>query len=237
MYCYIVHGGDTVFTGKQEFMRHFVETALRIAPKIPMFVCVGNHDELFINKSNLANFRATIGRVHWVVNIPRLHFRCIALNNVINPGMPHVKPTYGFTNSELNYLESQLKTSPRNTVLAMHVQPSVGRWSGSILEGFPINTASSKRFFHLLSQSQSRVKKVLVSHIHAYDEEFLKGNGVVFRGQGIDFVLSGGAGAPLDKKPPLIYNNFHFTEFSVTKNRITSPDLWRVFGAPSKPCI
>jgi DNA repair exonuclease SbcCD nuclease subunit len=102
---FIVHGGDTVYTGKREYLRHFVEVVERVAPHIPMFVCVGNHDELYINESNLANFRATIGKVHWVINIPQFHFRTIALNNIINPGSPTAPAVYGFTQTELDHLE------------------------------------------------------------------------------------------------------------------------------------
>lgn len=47
---FIVHGGDTVFTGECSFMQHFVHAVKKIAPCIPMFVCVGNHDELFIGQ-------------------------------------------------------------------------------------------------------------------------------------------------------------------------------------------
>ena len=105
-----------------------------------MFVCVGNHDELNLEESNLENFRATIGKVHWVIDIPVFNFRCIALNNIISPK----NKIYGFTDRELNYLEQQLEDAPRNTVVAMHAQPNIGRWSD--LGGFPVTTPQSQEF-------------------------------------------------------------------------------------------
>ncbi|MCJ7985277.1 metallophosphoesterase [Priestia sp. OVL9] len=148
---FIIHRGDTVYTGKKEYLEHFVKVVEKIASNIPVFVCVGNHDELYLDESNLENFRATIGKVHWVIDIPVFNFRCIALNNVISPK----NKIYGFTDRELNYLEQQLEDAPRNTVVAMHAQPNIGRWSN--LEGFPVTTPQSQEFFDLIQEH--RVKK------------------------------------------------------------------------------
>jgi Icc protein len=117
----------------------------------------------------------------------------------------------------------------------MHAEPEVGRWIG--LDGFPVNTAESQRFFDLIQQHH--VKKVLVSHVHAYDEQFIMKNsdGTVTTGNGIDFVLSGGAGAELENNPNLTLNDFHFVEFFVNECNIRGPLLWRVFGTPRKSCI
>lgn len=234
---FIVHGGDTVFSGTKPFLQHFVEIVEKFAPHIPVFCCVGNHDELFNGTSNLENFRSTIGHVHWRINVPQFYFRCIALNNVINPGSPTMAPIYGFTNSELAYLERQLKNIPRNTLLAMHVQPSAGRWKGKTFDGFPVTTPNNKKFLQLVTQHQAKIKRVLVSHIHAYDQQFIKQNSILQIGRGTNYVLSGGAGAPLDTNPLLTYTNFNFTEFTVTKNRVSSPDLFRIIGTPSKECL
>lgn len=228
---FIIHGGDTVYTGQRAYLNHFVQVVKKIAPDIPVFVCVGNHDELPLNESNLENFRSTIGNVHWVVDIPKFNFRCIALNNIISPK----NKEYGFTNTELSYLEKQLHHAPHNTILAMHAQPNIGRWS--TLGGFPVDTDQSKRFFDLIQNHH--VKKVLVSHVHAYDEQFIRKNRdeTITLGSGTDFVLSGGAGAPLDFEPPLILNDFNFVEFVVKRNHISGPILWRNFGIPSHSCI
>ncbi len=225
---FIIHGGDTVYRGRRPYLKHFVQVTKKIAPDIPVFVLVGNHDQLPTGVSNLENFRRIIGRVHFIVNVPRFCFRIIALNNIIHPRGPNTHAEYGFTPREIAYLKSQLnKNIPKNTVLAMHTPPAVGRWS---THGFPVNTATSKKFFDLLSRHSNKVKKVLVSHIHAYDEEFMRKNNPILLGRGIDYVLSGGAGAPIREQERFIWNGFHFVEFSVTKNRISSPDLWRVFS-------
>lgn len=228
---FIIHGGDTVYTGEKKYLQDFVKVVESISPNIPVFVCVGNHDELFIDESNLQNFRSTIGKVHWVIDVPRFYFRTIALNNIISPK----NKIYGFTDNEINYLRRQLKNSPRQTILAMHAQPNVGRWTN--LEGFPVNTPQSQTFFDLVQQNH--VKKVLVSHVHAYDEQFITKNrdGTFTLGRGTDFVLSGGAGAPLDLEPPLILNDYNLTEFFVTKDIISAPLLWRDFGKPRRSCI
>lgn len=228
---FIIHGGDTVFSGERAYLADFVRVVEEIAPDIPVFVCVGNHDELYLDESNLENFRSTIGKVHWVIDLPKFNFRCIALNNVLSPK----NSMYGFTDMELHYLENQLQKNPRNTVLTMHAQPEIGRWDS--LDGFPVDTAASQRFFDVIQAHH--VKKVLVSHVHAYDEQFIRKNsdGTFTLGRGTDFVLSGGAGAPLDFEPHLILNDFNFTQFFVNREQIIGPVLWRNFGLPIKSCI
>lgn len=228
---FIIFGGDTVYTGERAFLEDFVRVVEKYAPHIPMFVCVGNHDELHLAQSNLENFRSTIGKVHWVIDIPEYAFRCIALNNIKSP----LNSTYGFTDLELNYLEKKLQNNPYNTLLAMHAQPKIGRWAS--YDGFPVDTPQSLRFFDLIQQHH--VKKVLVSHVHAYDEQFIRKNSddTFTLGIGTDFVLSGGAGAPLEIDPALILNDFNFVEFFVCKHHILGPLLWRIFGIPRKSCI
>jgi 3',5'-cyclic-AMP phosphodiesterase len=159
--CLLFMVGRAFFTGEKAYLEDFVRVVEKIAPDIPVFVCVGNHDELFFEESNLENFRSTIGKVHWVTDIPKLNFRCIALNNIISPK----SSIYGFTETELIYLEKQLHKCPRNTILAMHAQPNIGRCAS--LEGFLVDTPQSLRFFDIIQQHH--VKKVLVSHVHAYD--------------------------------------------------------------------
>lgn len=82
---FIIHGGDNFFTGELAFLEHFVKVVKKIAPNIPVFLCVGNHDELLRVESNLENFRTTIGKVHWVIDIPKVNFLGIAVNNIISP--------------------------------------------------------------------------------------------------------------------------------------------------------
>lgn len=165
-------------------------------------------------------------------NVPQFYFRIIALNNIIHPRGPNTHAEYGFTTGEIAYLRAQLNNNiPHNTVVAMHAPPAVGRWS---THAFPVNTATSKEYFDLVARHSNRVKKVLVSHIHAYDEEFMRKNNPVLLGRGIDYVLSGRASAPIREKERYIWNGFHYVEFSLTKNRISSPDLWRVFAPPGR---
>jgi len=231
---FIVHGGDTVFTGEIAYLKDFVRVVEKYAPDIPVFVCLGNHDVPNQNPINLENFESIIGKVHWVISIPSANFRCIAVNNLLSLSGPS---KYGFTDQELSILEKHLQNNPRNTVVAMHAEPEVGRWIGQ--DGFPINTPESQRFFDLIQQHH--VKKVLVSHVHAYDEQFIMKNsdGTVTTGNGTDFVLSGGAGAELENDPNLVLTliDFHFVEFFVDRCNIRGPLLWRVFGTPRKPCI
>jgi hypothetical protein len=230
---FIVHGGDAVFTGEPQYLEHFVRYVEKKAPDMPMFVAIGNHDELNLSQSNVENFEATIGTVHWEIDIPEFDFRCFALNNIISPA----NSEYGFTDSELAYLEQQLETSPRNTLIVMHAQPNIGRWT--TLDGFRVDTPQSQRFFQLINQYKSKVKKVLVSHVHAFDEQFIRLNreGNLIVGRGTNYVLTGGAGAPLDTEMPLIYNNFNFVQFFVNEHGVSSPDLKKVCGTPKKTCI
>lgn len=130
-----------------------------------------------------------------------------------------------FTPGEVARAAAILRTGPRHTLLAMHAEPAAGRWAS--LDGYPVDTPKSVVFFRLLSRYRSKVKHVLVSHVHAYDEQFVeRRDRTAVLGQGTDFVVSGGAGAPLDEAP-LIYNQYHFLEFSVTRDRVSSPDLFQ----------
>lgn len=230
---FIIHGGDAVFTGEKQYLEHFVNYVEEVAPDMPMFVSIGNHDELYLNQSNVENFEDTIGKVHWEINIPKFDFRCFALNNIISPR----NSIYGFTDLELAYFEHQLKVSPQNTVIVMHAQPNIGRWS--TLDGFPVDTLESQRFFQLINRYKSKVKKVLVSHVHAYDEQFIEQrcDGKLILGRGTDYVLSGGAGAPLDTEIPLIYNDYNFVQFFVNEHGVSSPDLNKIIGFSKKPCV
>lgn len=230
---FIVHGGDTVFTGEVRYLEHFVRYVEKHAPEMPMFVAIGNHDELNLSQSNIENFEATIGTVHWKIDIPKFDFCCFSLNNVISPS----NSSYGFTDTELAYLEHQLEISPRNTILTMHAQPNIGRWS--TLDGFPVYTPESQRFFQLVNRYRGKVQKILVSHVHAYDEQFIgesPGGGLIV-GMGTDYVLSGGAGAPLDTPIPLTYNGYNFVQFFANRHGVSSPDLQKVIGLPKKPCV
>ncbi|MGB3566792.1 MAG: metallophosphoesterase, partial [Priestia megaterium] len=71
------------------------------------------------------------------------------------------------------------------------------------------------------------------------DEQFIRKNrnGSFTLGRGTDFVLSGGAGTPLDFEPPLILNNYNFTEFFVSRYDILGPLLWKDFGRPRRNCL
>ncbi|OXM87950.1 metallophosphoesterase family protein [Paenibacillus rigui] len=169
---YTLHGGDAVFTGSKEQLNFFVKKVKSKIPSIPLFVSVGNHEATFQNgTSSLTNFKNIIGpkELHFVVRTPFV--KVIALSSVsANGGHP-----YGLSQSELNFLKKELNTNVKNIIITTHVPPSdweVGRAQ-----------------FNKLIQ-KNNVKLLIFSHVHAYRK---------FKYQGKDAIISGGAGAALDK--------------------------------------
>ncbi|HWP96963.1 MAG TPA: metallophosphoesterase [Syntrophomonadaceae bacterium] len=169
---FIVHGGDIVFTGSTNRLINFVEAIEETIPEIPLFVVVGNHEEDGVDGPTL-NYEEIIGPLHYKLDIPKMNFSLIALNNI----------RYRLDESELEFLKDSLAYSFGRTLVSMHIPPRAGKWAGS---DHTFITGMHK-FFKIIGD---KVSRVLVSHIHAYATDIIKGN---------KFILSGGAGAELDK--------------------------------------
>ncbi|WP_307393155.1 metallophosphoesterase family protein [Bacillus horti] len=223
---FILHSGDSVFTGTAEEFKtggtytdnlpvksllQLIQDPTNGVPNIPFFIVPGNHDRTGIN-GPLTNFRTFIGPTRFSINLPRIKTTIIGLNNVKQLGLDaNNQPIYGFSPSELTYLKSKLKKAKKNTLLLMHVPPRIGKWANPNYFKDPESTFGNEngqltRFLRII---RGKVRHVLVGHVHAFDK-------LTF--QGTRYVISGGAGAPLVKEGFLKGTRtpiFHIIEYTV----------------------
>ncbi|MDO7904974.1 metallophosphoesterase [Paenibacillus sp. JX-17] len=195
----LLHGGDIVFTGTKEQLNFFKKKVNKKVPDTPVFVAVGNHESTRTNgNSSLNNYKNIIGpsAIHFALRIPFI--KIIGLNSVGPTG----SGPYGLPPSELAYLKEQLKTKAKNIIITTHVPPSDWKFG-------------QDEFLKLTKQSN--VSLFLFSHIHAYKR---------FQINGKPAIISGGAGAALDKN-----QINHIVELSVNSGVITTkkiPISWQL---------
>lgn len=176
----LFHGGDLVFTGEQALLASFAAKVEALAPDLPVFTLIGNHDLQKISDTTGSpeNYESIIGPPHYDLDIPALKLKFIGLNS-----MYHYKfDEYGFTDEELAYLKTELNKSSRYNFVSMHTPPKAGVWATSD----HTFTIGMKPFLDIV---RGKASKVLVSHIHGYNTDQIAGT---------DFILSGGGGAALE---------------------------------------
>lgn len=194
----IFHGGDAVWTGSQQqfqtgtdlfygHLRSFREQITRVFGNNipPFFVTPGNHDSSSPNSPAFEAFTTYIGPLRFSIHIPKLSMKFIGLmtNFEFISSLGH--KIYYLDNTNLEFLRNNLGgTVEQNTFVGMHVPPDAGKWTKfqDPESTFDIGLKQFLEFIH------KKVAKVLVSHVHMYDIEVI---------QGIEYILSGGAGAPL----------------------------------------
>ena len=181
----VVHGGDLVYNGEQSNFDFFINFKNEIAPDLPFFVAVGNHDmdKQLTGDAAVANFKEQIGPLHFTLNIPRFNFTLISLDALNN----HEYSNYGLNESELQYLSDNLLHRYQNTLVAMHVPPRTNRWVPEPGDDTYF-TLGSNNFFE---EVEDQILAALVSHIHAFKTTKYKHTSLF---------LSGGGGAALLKK-------------------------------------
>lgn len=173
---FILHNGDTVFTGTEGLFTRFLGMIQATTPDIPVFVVIGNHDLTRKVKEPHSRdlFQRMIGPVHFTLDFPKLDMRIVAVDNAI----------YKLTPGELQYLDQQLEKGRKVNFAAMHIPPKTERW--------PKHSFSSgaDRLMEILSRRN--IAAAFFSHIHFYDEDTI---------QGVKYMITGGAGAPLSLYP------------------------------------
>jgi len=181
----VIHGGDLVFNGTTDNLNYFINFKNQIAPDLPLFVAVGNHDmdKSLTGDAAVANFEALIGPLHFTLNIPGYDLTLIALDSLYN----HVYSHYGLTDAELLYLKNNLLQRYENTFVTMHVPPRTDEWIPDLGDD-TFFTIGSDAFFTAVKK---KITAALVSHIHAFQSTKYRHTRVL---------LSGGGGATLLKK-------------------------------------
>jgi predicted phosphodiesterase len=154
----------------------------------PCFMVAGNHD---IGGNGRMLFRRIFGEENYAFDYSGCRF--IILDNADG----------SFPDERLAWLEQQLAT-PLRKFLFLHKPPAVGNWAHPF-DASPW-THNADRFTDLMSRRS--VDRVFLGHIHAYEEKEIGG---------VRYVVTGGAGAPLDPAP---HAYFHFVLVTVTKGGI-----------------
>jgi 3',5'-cyclic-AMP phosphodiesterase len=154
----------------------------------PFFTVVGNHD---VGKNGRLLYREIFGEENYTFDYGGCRF--IVLDNADGH----------FPEDRLAWLDQQLAT-PLRKMLFLHKPPAVGNWAHAF-DASPW-TENADRFTDMVSRRS--VDRVFLGHIHAYEEKEIGG---------VRYVVTGGAGAPLDPAP---HAYFHMVMVNVTQSGI-----------------
>lgn len=92
------------------------------------------------------------------------------------------------TKEQLSWLEDKLKENKKLKFVFLHKPPTIEKWGENFTEG-------KDEFIKLVAKY--KVHTVFCGHLHSYDKKIIKG---------VQFIITGGAGAPLD---PLEYDGYN----------------------------
>jgi len=175
---FIVGGGDFVCEASDANFKEFLNVIADLQPPI-FFVC-GNHD-IMDNKTLYAKYLGS-NYYSFVYGTSLFIF---------------LDDSTGFLDeTQLSFLESELKRDVKNKFIFMHIPPFDPRPGGNHCMIYP------ERIMEIIEENN--VDYVFCSHIHSYYEEK--------RGDTV-YIISGGAGAPL-----LRDGFYHYIVVNVSEN-------------------
>ncbi len=195
---FILHGGDTVFTGREKKFNHFLDIAETNLPDTPLFVVIGNHD--LTNNIKISHgktiFQEKIGPLNYVLDIKKLGIKIVALDNSL----------YELTTAQLDYLEEQL-TSPRKyKFVIMHIPPKTQKW-----QHIHCFTKGADRLMQIITEK--KVSVAFFSHLHPYAQDEIKG---------VKYIITGGAAAPLHANVAFGEHFYHFIVVRVKNGKVST---------------
>lgn len=193
---FILHGGDTVFTGREKKFNHFLDIAESTLPDTPMFVVIGNHD-LTNNVKNPHGkqiFQEKIGPLNYALDMKKLGMRIVALDNSL----------YELTPTQLQYLEEQLTAKRKYKFVIMHIPPETQKWQYN-----RCFTKGADRLKQIMSEQ--KVSVAFFSHLHLYAQDEVKG---------VKYIITGGAAAPLHINVPFGEYSYHFIVVRVKDGKV-----------------
>ena len=195
---FILHGGDTVFTGREKKFNHFLDIAESALPDTPIFVVIGNH-ELTNNVKNPHGkqiFQEKIGPLNYALDIKRLGMRIVALDNSL----------YEMTPTQLQYLEEQLTSKRKYKFVIMHIPPETQKWQHS-----HCFTKGADKLKQIMAEK--KVSAAFFSHLHLYAQDEVKG---------VKYIITGGAAAPLHINIPFGEHSYHFIVVRVKDGKVST---------------
>lgn len=195
---FVLHGGDTVFTGREKKFDHFLDIVETYLPDTPIFVVIGNH-ELTNNIKNPHGktiFQEKIGPLNYVLDIKKLSMNIVALDNSL----------YELTPAQLKYLEEQLTTPRRYKFVIMHIPPETQKWQNSHLF-----SKGADRLVQIMAEK--KVSVAFFSHLHLYAQDEIKG---------VRYIITGGAAAPLHAHIAFGEHFYHYIVVRVKNGKVAT---------------
>lgn len=201
--------GDTPAEANAEYDTFFASAALT---QSPMFMAPGNH-EFSLDSALLPIYQKRMGALYGSFDYGDSHF--IALNTT--PVLPDGKISAGgeIDAEQRAWLEADLKAnaSAKNTFIFLHHYVYGPPDTGSTIDtGF--KSTEDRDSLHKLFV-QNHVRAVFCGHNHIYWHA---------AHDGVDYYISGGAGAPLDASPEQ-GGYLHYVVFHVDGDKVTSEIL------------
>ena len=195
---FILHGGDTVFTGREKKFNHFLDIVESTLPDTPIFVVIGNHELTNNVKSPHGKqiFQEKIGPLNYALDLKKLGMRIVALDNSL----------YELTPTQLQYLEEQLTAKRKYKFVIMHIPPETQKWQHS--RCFTKGADSLKQIM-----AEKKVSVAFFSHLHLYAQDEVKG---------VKYIITGGAAAPLHINLPFGEHSYHFIVVRVKDGKVST---------------
>jgi Icc-related predicted phosphoesterase len=195
---FILHGGDTVFTGREKKFNHFLDIAESTLPDTPIFVVIGNHELTNNIKSPHGKqiFQEKIGPLNYVLDVKKLGMKIVALDNSL----------YELTPTQLQYLEEQLTSKRKYKFVIMHIPPETQKWQHN-----HCFTKGADRLKQIMAEK--KVSVAFFSHLHLYAQDEVKG---------VKYIITGGAAAPLHINVPFGEHSYHFIVVRVKDGKVST---------------
>ncbi len=195
---FILHGGDTVFTGREKKFNHFLDIAESALPETPIFVVIGNHDLTNNVKTTHDKqiFQEKIGPLNYTLDVKKLGTRIVALDNSL----------YELAPAQLQYLEEQLSSKRKYKFVIMHIPPETQKWQHS-----HCFTKGADRLKQIMAEK--KVSIAFFSHLHLFAQDEVKG---------VKYIITGGAATPLHLSIPFGEHSYHFFVVRVKDGKIST---------------
>lgn len=190
---FAINLGDFTFDSLRPHWNDFEEITSK--SRVPYLTVVGNHDILFgrsYYESNYTPPHPETGLDDYSFDYGNTRFIIMDSAN------------YNFTERQFQWLEKQLQT-PLKKVIFSHTPPRHGVWEHKLAPSPEV----SQRWLGL--NEKYAVDHVFLGHIHLYDQREINGVG---------YIVSGGAGAPLDKPKQYGQGVYHVVLVEIQGNQL-----------------
>lgn len=192
---FAVNLGDFTFDSLRPHWKTFEE--LTSAAQAPYLTVVGNHDILF----GRSYYETRYTQPHPETGLDDYSFdygnsRFIMMDSA----------NYNFTERQFAWMEKQFQTDKKKFVFS-HTPPSVGPWEHKLAPSPEVG----KRWMEM--NEKYKVDHVFLGHVHLFDQQTFNG---------IDYTVSGGAGAPLDKNKGFGQGVYHVVMVEINGDQVNT---------------